>query len=136
MAATHKSAGGSTVSSAGSEAPKRKARRSPKARSAKPAVEVSPPSKLDTLEIAPPVTDAIRIPQLMASSGQVLGPSRKKPVTKSSAPIVGPASPPLTAANPEPVYLKNLTRERVVWGVAVAVPWTVTLVALLRLGII
>jgi len=57
-------------------------------------------------------------------------------VTKSSAPIVEPAPSPVAAANPEAEYLKGLTRERVVWGVVVAVSWVVTFVALLRLGII
>jgi hypothetical protein len=42
----------------------------------------------------------------------------------------------MAAVDSEPEYLKSLSRERVVWGAAVAVSWAVTLVALLRLGII
>ena len=147
MAVTHKSTRRSAVSSEGSEAPKRKARQRPKTVRAKPAVEVSspskpgnfevsPPSKPEVVEIAPPTVDAIRIPPLMASSGQVLELAREKPVTKSSAPIVEPAHSPVAAGNSEPKYLKNLARERTVWGVALAVSWAVILVALLRLGII
>lgn len=147
MAVTHKSTRRSAVSSEGSEAPKRKTRQRPKAVSAEPAVEasspskpgnfeISPPSKPEVVEIAPPTVDAIRIPPLMASSSQVLGHAKENPVTKSSAPIVEPAHSPVAAANSEPEYLKSLTRERVVWAVVVAVSWTITLVALLRLGII
>ncbi|MGP8057248.1 MAG: hypothetical protein ACLP9K_06585 [Nitrososphaerales archaeon] len=146
MAAENKSTQRGAVSSGGGEAPKRKARQNPKAVSVEPTVEavspsklgtseISPPSKPDIVQMAPPTADATRIQPPIASSGQVLG-LAKKPVAISSVPIVRTAPSSVAPANSEPEYLKDLARERMVWGVIVAVSWAVTFVALLRLGII
>lgn len=136
MAVEHKHERRSAVSSEGSMAPKRRAKQSPKAVSTEPAFEVSSPSKPDVVEIAPPTIEAIRIPPIIESPSRMLGLAKEKPVPESSGRIVQPVNSPKAAADLAPEYLKGLARERIVWGVAVAVSWMVTLVALLRLGII
>lgn len=133
MAAAHKHARRGAVSSEGSEAPKRKVRESPRAVSAEPAVQVAP-SKPDVVEPILPKVEAITIPPPMANPVPVLGLAKEKPVSESPAPIVKLVHPPVAAANSAPEYLKDLARERAVWGVVVAVSWTVTVVALLRLA--
>ena len=113
--------------------PKRKARQSKKAVSAEPPFQFSFSSKPEIIEPIPPKVGAITVPKPVTSPGAVLGLAQEKPVPKSPALIVKPVNSSVAAANPALEYFKSLRRERIKWGVAVAVSWALTVMALLRL---